>query len=640
MRHVSAFVLVVLGLLLIATAIPASASSPSPSAPANGGPRDVIALASRVASTGFAGSGLVRPPDFGDRDERSGDPSSPVPTSGIIPRFVLSSPLDGTSVALPTVTVNQDTHAASQNEPAIAVDPNNPSRIVAASNDYVTRTWSCGVDGVPCSALGDAYSGTYYSNDGGATWCCVATDPRHQGTLIPGVTRLSGGQYDAGGDPALAFDSRGRVYFAGLGFDRTAPPNTVTVNRGTFDKRGALRWGPPTFIGQTVDPTILNDKEWIAADSHEGSRFRDHVYVTWTLYSFDAVTGDYIQSPIAFSFSKNGGATFSDPRLIVGDVLYDQGSRVMVGSDGTVFVVWEGSRATDAFNSIWMVKSRDGGNHWSEPIAIAPLVDILPPANTVFRTNSFPAADIAPDGTLYVAWSSEVRNTATAYSADPACAYWLVGTTSVYANCHSAAVWSKSSEDQEGEHENHHGGATWSLPVPIVPRLDASNRIIDGPYPVSQPGGGMLNAPAPRRVDTFWPGVAISPSGRVYMSAYAADVVSPWQTCKTPDAPTSRGRINCLELGPYVNNARLDYYVTNIRNGIERKVTTHPINTRYYFGGGFIGDYTCLAVGSDNVFHAVWTDTNNVQTVTWWYGDEFVPTPVHQQDIVVGSGRF
>ena len=631
MRHVLAFVLVLLGLLLIATAVPASAHSPSPGAPANAGPRSVMAL---------AGGGFVRPPGFGDRDERSDDPSSPVPTAGIVPTFVLSSPLDGTSVAAPAVTVNQDTHAASQNEPAIAVDPNNPNRIVAASNEYVSRTWSCRIDGVPCSALGDAYSGTYYSNDGGATWCCVATDPRHLGTIIPGVNRLAGGQYDAGGDPALAFDSRGRVYYAGLGFDRTAPPNTVAVNKGTFDKRGALRWGPPTFIGPTEDPTILNDKEWIAADFHDDSPFRDRVYVTWTLYSFDAVTGDYVQSPIAFSFSKNGGATFSVPRLIVGDVLYDQGSRVMVGSDGAVFVVWEGSRATDAFNSIWMVSSMDGGITWSDPVAIAPLVDILRPFNTAFRTNSFPAADIAPDGTLYVAWSSEVLNAATSYSADPLCAYWLVGTASVYANCHSAAVWSKLSEDHEGENGNRQDVATWSAPVPIVPRLDASNRIIEGPYPVSQPGGGMLTAPGPRRVDTFWPGVAISPSGRVYMSAYAADVVSPWQTCKTPAMPTSRGRINCLELGPYANNARLDYYVTNVRNGIERKVTTHPINTRYHFGGGFIGDYTCLAVGSNNVFHAVWTDTNNVQTVTWWYGDEFVPTAVHQQDIVTGSGRF
>src|SRR5207247_10758287 len=46
-----------------------------------------------------------------------------------------------------------------------------PYTTLFRSNDYVTRTWSCTVNGTPCSALGDAYSGTYYSNDGGATWC-------------------------------------------------------------------------------------------------------------------------------------------------------------------------------------------------------------------------------------------------------------------------------------------------------------------------------------------------------------------------------------------------------------------------------------------------------------------------------------
>src|SRR5207249_9323696 len=69
----------------------------------------------------------------------------------------------------------------------------------------------------------------------------------------------------------------------------------------------------------------------------------------------------------------------------------------------------------------------------------------------------------------------------------------------------------------------------------------------------------LLNAPASRRVDSFWPGVAASPSGKVYMSAYAADVVSPWQTCTTPDTPTAVGRINCITLGSYIHNARLDY---------------------------------------------------------------------------------
>jgi len=123
------------------------------------------------------------------------------------------------------------------------------------------------------------------------------------------------------------------------------------------------------------------------------------------------------------------------------------------------------------------------------------------------------------------------------------------------------------------------------------------------------------------------------------MSAYAADVVSPWQTCaNTPPPP--EGRINCLALGNYIHNARLDYYVGNIGANASQKVTTNPINTRYHFGGGFIGDYTDIAVGSDNVFHALWTDTNNVQTVQWWYGLEFVPTQVHQQDVATASGNF
>ena len=158
--------------------------------------------------------------------------TNPTPNTPITPSFVLTSNLDGSAVQAPDVTVNQDTLAATQNEPVIAVDPNNPNRIVAGANDYVTRTWSCTVGGTPCSALGDGYSGTYYSNNGGATWCCVATNPQNIGTLIPGVERLVGGQYDAGGDPNLVFDNNGNVYYTGLGFNRLTPPNTVAVNKG------------------------------------------------------------------------------------------------------------------------------------------------------------------------------------------------------------------------------------------------------------------------------------------------------------------------------------------------------------------------------------------------------------------------
>jgi hypothetical protein len=186
---------------------------------------------------------------------------------------------------------------------------------------------------------------------GGQHWCCVSSlDGSSLGTLIPGVDHLAGGPYDAGGDPAVAFDSQGHVYYAGLGFDHTVPPNTVAVNKRTFDGSGHLTWSQPTFINPTTAPSTLNDKEWIAADANPSSPFRDRVYVTWTRFIFNPVNGRYVESPIAFAFWKDGGKTF--------------------------------------------IKFSDGGLSWSKPGAVSQLVNIIPGANTSFRNNSFPAADV------------------------------------------------------------------------------------------------------------------------------------------------------------------------------------------------------------------------------------------------------
>ncbi len=570
---------------------------------------DITTLAGKVASLNGTAGLQIRFSAFIEEEANVEAPNLS-PSAPIAPAFVLSSPLDGNTVLPPAVTVNQDTAAAPQNETMIAVDPNNPNRVVAAANDYVTRTWSCMVNGVPCSALGDGYSGTYYSNDGGQTWAGLSSDPQHLGTLIPGVEHLTGGQYDAGGDPSLAFDSRGNVYYAGLGFDRTAPPNTVAVNKGTFDNSGALAWSMPTFINQTTSPSTLNDKEWIAADWHVSSPYRDRVYVSWTRFKFNASNGNYVQSPIFFAYSTDGGKTFSTPQNISGNVLYDQGSRPIVAYDGTVYVIFEGFTRLATLDSTYIVKSTDGGLSFGKPVKIAELQDVIPLANTVFRNDSFPAGAAAPNGDLYVAWTSLMSDSGG------------LCPTRTNNGCHASAVYSKSTN----------GGASWSGPVPIFPALDASTRIAVG-YPA--PDG--LTSPAPRRVDTQWPGVAVSPSGVVYMSAYAADTVSPWQTCASGPVPPV-GRIACDVLGGYIHNARLNYYVTNITSGNVEKVSTHPINTRNGFGGGFIGDYTSLAVGSDNVFHAMWTDTNNKQTVVWFYGFEFVPTVLNQEDVVTASG--
>jgi hypothetical protein len=217
---------------------------------------------------------------------------------------------------------------------------------------------------------------------------------------------------------------------------------------------------------------------------------------------------------------------------------------------------------------------------------------------------------------LYVAWSTQVDD-----STGNLCA------TRTNIGCHSAALFSTSTDR----------GVSWSRPQLLLPDRDAQTRTPDG-YD-TLPADVALT-PDVHRADTFWPAVAVSPSGRVYMSAYAADVVSPWQKCAKTNTPTAVGRIDCLVLDDWTNNARLDYVVRDLTRGVTATVTTHPINTRGQFGGGFIGDYTDIAVGSDNAFHALWTDTNNQQSVTWWYGFLFVPTTINQEDAVVASDSF
>jgi hypothetical protein len=575
---------------------------------------DINTLAGKVASVkGTAGlqirfSALIE--EEGEDEVNELDQLGGVPLAApVAPTILLTSPLDGTTVA-PNITVNQDRATAPQNETSIVVDPNNPQRIVAGANDYVTTTWTCFLGATPCSALGDGYSGSYFSNDGGNTWCCSsALNGTNIGTLIPGVEHFVGGPYDAGGDPAVAFDSRGNVYYAGLGFNRNSAPNTVAVNKGAF-AGGNLTWGAPVFINQTTSPATLNDKEWIAVDSHVNSPFRDRIYITWTRFLFNPKNGAYVQSPIAVSYSSDGGQTFSAPQLIVGNVLYGQGSRPVVGPDGAVYVFWDGSTRLATRDSIWEVKSTDGGVTWSKPLAISEIVDIIPVANTAFRVNSYPATAAAPNGDLYVTWASLVSD-----STGGLCP------TRTNAGCHSAALYSKSTD----------GGSSWTAPALLLPAQDAANRT-----PIGYTGA----PPASRRVDTFFPAISVASTGQVYASAYAADVVSPWTSCTTFGTPSLSGT-NCAVLGPTIDNARLDYVVRDLNSGVTNTVTGTPINTRYQFRGTFFGDYTDIAAGSDGVFHALWTDSNNVQTVDWFGGVQWqAGTSVHQQDVVTAKGSF
>src|SRR5881398_2207603 len=92
---------------------------------------DINTLAGKVAAVESTTGLQIRMSGFIQEEADSGVQAATAGLSSpISPTFVLSSPLDGTSVAAPDVTVNRDTAAASQNETSIAVDPNNPLRMV------------------------------------------------------------------------------------------------------------------------------------------------------------------------------------------------------------------------------------------------------------------------------------------------------------------------------------------------------------------------------------------------------------------------------------------------------------------------------------------------------------------------------
>ena len=98
-----------------------------------------------------------------------------------------------------------------------------------------------------------------------------------------------------------------------LSFNRFSPPNTIAVNKGTFDGGGILTWGRHLHQSNHA-PSIFNRaKGWIATVWHSASPFQDRVYVSWARFVFNPHNGRYVHHSF-FSYSTDGGSTFSTPK--------------------------------------------------------------------------------------------------------------------------------------------------------------------------------------------------------------------------------------------------------------------------------------------------------------------------------------
>ncbi|MEP7190671.1 MAG: hypothetical protein ABI901_15890, partial [Roseiflexaceae bacterium] len=120
------------------------------------------------------------------------------------------------------VRVNQDCGFRRQAEEIIKVNPTNAKNLIAGQNDSRIGYNKCGFD---------------YSFDSGKTWG-DGIPPAFQRINNPqgGVNSIGGDEgtghtYDAGSDPALAFDSRGNAFYSCILFDVASNASGLYVTR-------------------------------------------------------------------------------------------------------------------------------------------------------------------------------------------------------------------------------------------------------------------------------------------------------------------------------------------------------------------------------------------------------------------------
>ena len=157
------------------------------------------------------------------------------------------------------------------NEPTIAVNPQDANNIVAASLFRLR-----------------------ISTDNGATFSSPTVP------VVPAGFGLAG-------DPSLAFDSQGRLFWTYLGRRQDNDNLEVFISQ-VNPATGALVAGPFNVSASAGFPAAVatnnNDKEWLAIDRFPGSPFQDRLYVVWTRFTG---TGTDVHA----AFSTDQGATWT-----------------------------------------------------------------------------------------------------------------------------------------------------------------------------------------------------------------------------------------------------------------------------------------------------------------------------------------
>jgi len=301
--------------------------------------------------------------------------------------------------------------------------------------------------------------------------------------LIPGVLPAGVTQRDFMGDPVVGCTSKTNFFFSTLTTDTLSDLSQISGVSVTFSVDGGFTFDNTVMaVGKDATNHLL-DKDWFAVDPTNPAR----LYVTYTdLDTSGAVCGGDVRWAIEIVTSGDGGATWSSPTVVketcsnsTGAV---QGSQVVVGSGGEVYVAYE---SFDPFGSpqIEVARSNDQAQSFTTPLAVATVaavggVSIFGNGRATlqgnFNSNEFPslAIDRSPkpsEGNVYIAWNDGGNG----FVFDP------LGEPTSYA--YADVLFTRSTD----------GGATWSAPIRV-------NNNPEFPFAASSP-----------RTDQYEPGLAV-----------------------------------------------------------------------------------------------------------------------------------
>jgi BNR/Asp-box repeat protein len=447
-----------------------------------------------------------------------------------------------------------------QNETTIAVNPKDPKNLIAGANDYRI---CCDFTG-----LNDGTGWAYYSFDGGLTWNNV---------LLPGLTAESGGagtfkRMDSAGDPVVAFSPDGVAYYANIVFSRVKPVGGIVVS---VSRDGGKTWSDPNMVAFADAANFVLDKNWLTAGRN------GRVVVTWTRFNTGPRGLSYLASPIVGAISFDYGKTWNRQGFPISDAAhpFDQGSQVQYGPDGALYVAYEGASPKTGYSTDAMVlaRSTDDGLTFEtkELVRVFDDFDCYPIfagrqtlTDMHFRLNSYPSMSVDPvTGEIAIVWT-----------------------------------------DNEGSGNCGTGGSSFSGTTSNQVKL------LRGTWATI--GSAAVTKVTRTAEDKVFPSVAAL-NGKVAVTYYTRDygITSGAAVCNLMTNPVPSGvtpvasaRSVCMD---YAAKSSSDAFGTQLR------LSTESSNPFVQFAdGGFIGDYSQVAIGTDGAAYGAWTDFRGKPGVT------------------------